>query len=181
MFYWLRNLSNGKRTVARQNGSSAILKTPGQNIGKNTINKGKKTKNCRVPSSTSLSSLHGETRQTYIEALARLLEAARNCEYIDNPNLEAYENFGRIRINNDYWHTTRVPEGPRTHLVLSRAEPHMGVDLVRANIAKQMEHIYQELHEMSFQGLTSSTLDLNPAQPQSQAVVGPFSTCDNVY
>lgn len=166
MLRWLRKIRNGKRTVTSITDSSAIIKTPGLSIGK-------KTKNRKTPSASSLSSLDGETRQAYVDALARLLEAARNCEYIDNQNLEAYENFGRIKIKNDYWHTTRVPEGPKTHLILSRSEPHIGVDLVSANIAKQMEYIYQELNEMSFPGLTSSTLDLNPALPESQAVVGP--------
>lgn len=178
MFSWLPNITSGKRTVARKTISSAIIKTPGLNIGRKTIKK--KTKSRRVASPTSSSSLDGQTRQTYIDALANLVEAARDCEYIDNPNVEAYENFGRVKINNDYWHTTRVPEGPRTHLVLSRSEPHVGMDLVSANIAEQVEQIYQDLNEMSLQGLTSSTLDLNPALPQSQAVVRPPSSCETV-
>lgn len=178
MCSWLPNIPSGKRTVARKTVSPAIIKTPGLNIGKKTINK--KTKNRKVASSTTSSSLDGKTRQTYNDALAMFLEAARNCEHIDNPNLEAYENFSRTRIGNDYWHTTRVPEGPRTHLILSKSEPHRGVDLVSANIAEQMEHIYQDLNEMSFQGLTSSTLDLNPALPRGQAVVSPLSTCESV-
>lgn len=171
MFPWLRKITNGKRKIARKTISSAITKAPRLNIGKKTKNR----KNRKIPSSTFLTSLNEETRQTYIDALANLLEAARNCDYIDNQNLEAYENFGRIKINDDYWHTTRVPEGPKTHLVLSKSEPHIGVDIVGASIAKQVEHMYQDLHEMSFHGLTSSTIDLDPALPQGQIVVGPYS------
>lgn len=180
MFPWLQKIANGERKTARKSVNTAIIKTPGLNIGKKTPNKGKKTKSSRPASSTSSNSLFSETRQNYGVALARFVEAARNCEYIDNPNLQPYEKFNRTKIDNDYWHTTRVPEGPRTHLVVSRSEPHVGVDLVSVHTAKQMEHIYQDLHEISIQGLTSSTLDLDPALPEARTVVCSSSTHQSI-
>lgn len=177
MFPWLQKIANGKGKVARKSVSTGIIKTPGLTIGKKVLNKGKKSKNSKSPSPTSSNSLYSETRQNYSDALVRLIQAARNCEYIEHPNLEPSENFDRTKVGNDYWHTTRVPEGPRTHLVLSSSEPHTGVDIVSANTAKQMEHIYQDLHEVSFQGLTTSTLDLDPVLPEAQIVVRPSSKC----
>ena len=174
MFPWLRKIISGKdKTVVRKTISTAIRKAP-------RLNTGKKTRNRSSRGPTPSTSPNGEGRQAYIDALANLLEAARDCDYIDNQNVEAYANFGRIKINDDYWHTTRVPEGPRTHLVLSRSEPHIGVDFLTAGSAKQMEHIYQDLHETSLQGLTSSTIELEPALPQGQTVVSPYSTCESV-
>ena len=169
----LWNTTNDKRNVARKHTSSAISKAPRQNLAK-------KTRAGNRTDPTFPKPRNNKTRQSYIEAVANLVDAARKCDYIDNPDLEAYENFGRIKIKNDYWHMTRVPEAPKTHLVLSRSEPHTGMDLVRAGIAKHMEHIYQDIHEMSLHGLTSSTIDLHPALPQGQTVVSSSRDCGNV-
>lgn len=158
MYPKLPKSTNGKLEILKKRTSSAIKKAP------------------RLKSN---SAPQPERLPAFADALYELVEAAGDCDFIDNPKMKAFAAFTRVKVHDDYWYTTRVPEGPRTHLVLSKSEPHLGVDVGHLSSAQQMEHIYQDLHEMSFDGLTSSTIDLDPTLPQGQAVVSHYSRCES--
>ncbi|KAI9880957.1 MAG: hypothetical protein M1830_009451 [Pleopsidium flavum] len=158
MFFWRWKGKDHNPTKKTVGGDTRISKGGSKNLAKKG-NKGYIGKlSGKKPSNT-------ERENVYLNALSRFIDAAADFGQIDKPD-EAFVNFGSADIEDGTWHVTRVPEGPQTHLVLAKSEPHTGTDFLRNSSNTLVEQIYRDLHEVSFNGLTRHTTDLNPQLPQ---------------
>lgn len=163
MFFWPWKGKDHKLVRKAVGGGSGIIKAGPKNLGKKTPKGHIGKLPGKTPSNT-------ERRKAYLNALSRYIVAAADFGQLDRPD-EPFVNFGSTDIEDDTWHITRVPEGPQTHLVLAKSEPHRGANFSRNSSNRLMQHIYEDLHEVSFNGLIRYTIDLNPQLPQGKNVV----------